>query len=149
MSPLRRVGAAILVLITISLLPIPAGRLSAETVAHHVTHSPARHHSSTTQLRAPKDSLPATTALQRWVNSPAVRCILLHESTTINGVTLNPLAHNNRYQFESNQWTITTGLTGPPGSYSSAVQDAAAYSLWRSRKYEPWAADDEWCKRYE
>ena len=147
MRPFRCAGAVILLLVTISLLPIQGGRLSAESAVSTVTRSSARHYSTPKMsLTKPKPSL---TPLELWLRTPAVACILLHESTTINGVTLNPGADGNRFQFQNGQWKTTTGLSGSPGSYPVAVQDAAAFSLWQSRGYQPWQADDYWCKRYE
>lgn len=66
-----------------------------------------------------------------WLDSPAARCILFHEST--NG-KLSP----NLWQFQDGTFKTVTGLDGPPGSYPRAVQDAAAYTLYLERGWQPW-----------
>ena len=71
-------------------------------------------------------------------------CIRQHEST-------NGKLSSNIYQFQGSLFRSITGLSGPPGSYSRAVQDSAAlsaygYSLrtW-GNGFLPWRADWKVC----
>lgn len=96
-------------------------------------------------VELPASSAAAPSAEETWLNSAASRCIQLRESTTINGKTLDPRAHGNIWQFERDQWKITTGLSGHPGSYTRAVQNHAAYMLYLQRSWQPWPNTSRAC----
>jgi hypothetical protein len=82
----------------------------------------------------------------KWLASPQAKCVQLHESTTIDGKTLNPRADGNIWQFEFQTFRSLTGLRGSPGSYPASVQDAAAFKLWREHGWlVDWDADRYAC----
>lgn len=102
--------------------------------------SSAFHHS------APKPVAPQQPSERAWLASLAAKCVLRSESTTVNGVTLNPRAHGNRWQFEGTTWRSVSGLPGEAGSYPAAVQDAEAYKLWKRNGWlVDWKADERVC----
>ena len=76
------------------------------------------------------------------MQSAAAQCVLYHESTDFK-------FSDNGWQFENGTFYAVTGLTGDPGSYSVAVQDAAAFKCWQEEGWSPWAADDWACGQYE
>lgn len=88
-------------------------------------------------------------AAEIWADTPAGRCIQFRESTTINGVTFNPQANNNIWQFEGGTWNGELGMPGKPGDFPRSVQNKEAYDLYLARKYQPWQADDYYCARFE
>lgn len=87
------------------------------------------------QARAPP------TAEQRWLNSPAARCVKWAESKdnyTEGG--LEP--YGGAWQFSVSTWQAKPpygiGETGLPNEASPARQDAAAYKLWRLAGWGQW-----------
>lgn len=94
-----------------------------------VARVPQSSHSTAAPVRA---SLSPPSAEQVWLDSAATRCIEFHESTM---GKLSP----NLFQFEWGTFEALTGLSGDPGSYPVAVQDAAAFKLWQERSWTPWS----------
>jgi hypothetical protein len=88
-----------------------------------------------------KTSGPTNLSESEWLQSRAAKCVEFHESTTINGITYNPRAFGNIWQVQGSTWLLPL----PPGHYSAAVQNAAAYALWLRRGWEPWLADYRVC----
>ena len=80
-------------------------------------------------------------------STPAWQCIRQHEST-------NGSLSSNIYQFQGSLFHSITGLTGPPGSYSRAVQNHAALLAYADSVtlfgigFHPWAADRKACRLY-
>ena len=143
---MRRV--AVLVAATL-MFPYPAGASLFGVHRRPVQTVHTRTVSTTRPQAVRYATAPVVSPEDQWLASAAAQCVELHESSTVNGKTLNPLANGNIWQFEYGQWTYTTGLTSPPGASSAAVQNKAAYELYLQRRWQPWQADDYWCKRYE
>lgn len=72
------------------------------------------------------------TSEHAWLVSSAARCIEYHEST-------DGKYSSNLWQFEWSTFHSVTGLYSDPGSYPAAVQDHAAYELWRSQGWKHWS----------
>ena len=83
----------------------------------------------------------ALTPEQRWLATPAARCVRWAESRdeyTIGGDE----PHGGAWQFSVSTWQAKPpygiGETGLPNEASPAVQNAAAYKLWRLAGWSQW-----------
>lgn len=119
-------------------------------LASHVLHAapsvtalPTAHSSATTRSSA-------ISGESRWLALRVTRCVRAFESSGgVGDGNYAIVSPDGRYfgawQFSRLTFTSVSGLSGPATAYPAAVQDLAAFELWRSRGWQPWPQSSAAC----